>query len=336
MFILFIAFTVERWEVEMEIDRSAETKEKVDFRSVGQQIYYVDSIPKGHSVKVIIFVIILIILLILAAFMGAMGFTAYRLADSGSFDMPARISSLMFWDKDFGDYTKSGMLLENGIYEEAAAHFKSLGDYRNSEEFYKASLYGKSIKELGDGKLEDALDDFTELGNYQDSVECVQKIKEAMYAEAVKLFSEGSYNKAGLYFDKAGIEDSEKYRTVIDVIQGSKYIYALEDIVEFQPARDCLMMNETTFLGFMQGDWYSEDRELYISVGSDDVTYYISYNLPRYDYSGDYFTVENGGMYFFNNEDGSDKELNFIFQPEDWDTVNVTCADGMTYTLFRE
>ena len=320
----------------MNREDSMETKDRADFRNVGQRIYYVDSMPKGRNVKVIIFVVILIVLLILAAFVGAMGFTAYRMADSGSFDMPARISSLMFWDKNFSDYTKSGVLLQNGMYEESAAQFKRLGDYRNSEEFYKASLYGKSVKEVSDGSLEDALDDFTELGEYQDSAEYVQKIKEALYAEAVKLFSEGSYNKAGLYFDKAGIEDSEKYRTVIDVIQGSKYIYVLKDIVDFQPARDCLMMNESTFLGFMQGDWYSQDRELYMSVGSDDVSYYVSYNLPRYDYSGDYFTVENGGMYFFSNEDGSDKALNFVFQPEDWDTVNVTCADGVTYTLYRE
>lgn len=320
----------------MERENSAETKEKVDFRSVGQQIYYVDSIPRGRSAKVIILVVILIVLLIIAAFVGAMGFTVYRMADSGSFDMPARISSLMFWDKNFSDYTKSGVLLQNGMYEEAAAQFKRLGDYRNSEEFYKASLYGKSIKELNEGSLEDALDDFTELGDYQDSAEYIQKIKEAMYAEAVKLFSEGSYNKAGLYFDKAGIEDSEKYRTVIDVLQGSKYIYVLKDIVDFQPAKDCLMMNDSNFLGFMQGDWYSEDRELYMSVGYDDVNYYVSYNLPRYYDSGDYFTVENGGMYFFSLEDGSDKVLNFAFQTEDWDTVNVTCADGMTYTLYRE
>ena len=72
------------------------------------------------------------------------------------------------------------------------------------------------------------------------------------------------------------------------------------------------------------------------AFGYDDVNYYVSYNLPRYYDSGDYFTVENGGMYFFSLEDGSDKVLNFVFQPEDWDTVNVTCADGVTYTLYRE
>lgn len=318
-------------------ERRMEVKNGADFRNAVPQIYYVESLPKKSSSKKIIFVIILLVILIITFIMGAGVFTTYRMADSGKFEIPYRIGKFFFWDGDFKDYTASGMFLENEMYDNAAAHFKRLGNYRNSEAFYKESLYRTSQDKYSRGLPEEALEGFQELGDYKDSAEFEQNTRSLLYIEAVKLFEEGSYNKSSLLFDKANIEESDKYQTVIDVIQGDKYIYSLKEIVDFQPAKDCLVMNDTNFIGFMEGEWYTQDKDVFLSVESDEEDYYaLSFNLPHYYDSGDHYSIKDGGVYFSYDENGTGEELTFVFHVEDWDTVNVDCVDGETYTLYRE
>ena len=318
-------------------ERRAEAEKGADFRNVGPQIYYVDSLPKKSSGKRIIFVIILIVILIITGIIGAGGFMVYRMADSGAFEIPYRIGTVFFWDNNFQDYTTSGMLLTNGMYDDAAARFKILGNYRNSETFYKESLYMKSLERYSRGLLEEALEGFRELGDYKDSAEYEQNTNALLYIEAVKLFEEGSYNESSQLFEKADIEDSEKYQTVIDIIQGDKYIYLLKDIMDFQPAKDCLVMNDDNFIGFMEGEWYTQDKDMFLSMELDEDGYYaLSFDLPHYYDSGDYYTIKNGALYFSYDENVTDGDLTFVFHVEDWDTVNVDCVDGETYTLYRE
>ncbi len=317
--------------------RRAEAKKRADFRNVGPQIYYVDSLPEKSSGKRVIIVIILIAILIFTGLIGAGGFMVYKMADSGEFEIPYRIGTAYFWDNNFQEYTTSGMLLNNGMYDDAAVRFKKLGNYRNSETFYKESIYRKSQERYSRGLLEDALEGFSELGDYKDSANFEQNTRELLYIEAVKLFEEGSYNESSQLFEKANIEDSEKYQTVIDIIQGNKYIYLLKDIVDFQPAKDCLVMNDANFIGFMKGEWYTQDKDMFLSMELDEDEYgALSFDLPHYYDSGEYYTIENGALYFSYDENATDGDLTFVFHVVDWNTVDIDCVDGETYTLYRE
>ena len=279
-------------------------------------------------VKLIVSVVLILVVVVVGLTMHI-----YNLADSGDFYAASNFSALFFWDDDFDDYVQSGIKYSNKQYESAYKGFKKLGNYRESVDYYKSSLYLASIKSLEDKDYADAYEGFFELKNYKDSEELLQKVKDNAYDAAKNDFSRGAYNSAKKLFEISGENDSKDYITVIEVRQGDRVLYSLKDMLNFAPAKETLLLNQELAANFLNGSWHSSNRSLYFAMNNEGGT---TYNVPWYEY-GDYYYIEKGVYYVYKNSDMSDRKIMYEFTVVDWNTIKVKAyQNGNTYTLYRD
>ncbi len=293
-----------------------------------------DNVGSKKSKKRLLFILIPImaILLIGGAIFGISSH-AYKLADLGEFETAAKYSSLLFWDSSFDTYVQNGIKMVNKEYSSAATGFKKLGDYRESESFYKESLYIDSINNLDNNKFYDAYDGFKELGDYKSSKSYLSKVKDEAYGNAKKSFSSGSYTIARGLFELSAERDYDKYIKVIDVRSGKQSVDTLKSILDFAPAKETLLLDQTRAEAFLKGKWTSSDGSLYFTMEKGGST---SYNVPWFAY-GDYYFIENGVFYVYKGNDTSTKRALYNITVKDWNTIAINSnQDGNTYTLYRD
>lgn len=261
---------------------------------------------KGKRLNKKLLIIPIVLLLLVGGFAGVC-IHAYNLADDGDFVKASKYKSIIFWDEDFGMYVNGGEAYDNEELIAAYKSFSKIPDYRNSNTY-------------------------------------LSKIKSQAYDMALKMFNEGEVYNSRAYFELSGEGDSDKYLKTIDVLLGSSNVNTLKDIITFEPAKKILLLNNTNGSDFLAGEWYSSDGDWYLKLTTKPTAQSlftarnstITYNLPKDDY-GEYFTIENSAIYFFNNNGASDKRMAFKINLIDWNTININCAyDNSTYTLYRD
>ena len=107
----------------------------------------------------------------------------------------------------------------NGYYSDAVYEFKALGDYKDSYEMWRKSLYADAMYYYNNGRYESAADRFEDLGYYKDSYEMWQK---SAYGSAMSDFDNESYESAVEKFK--ALED---YEDSYDMWQMSMYGYVV-------------------------------------------------------------------------------------------------------------
>ena len=291
---------------------------------------YVDNKKLKKKSKRIV-IIPLVLLIIVGSFFGVTIY-AYNLADSGEFEEASKFESLFFWDWNYKDYVKSGIKLNSGEYGTAIRNFKSLGSYRNSQEFYKESIYRQSIEYYEEKEYFDAYDGFVSLNDYKSAYSYVKRVKDGAYVEAKNDFDSKLYFSARELFELSGRNDSDKYIKVINVLLSNSSIDPLKNMMDFVPARECLVSDHSTAVKFLQGSWYSWDSYWYFTMDSSGQT---SFNIPHTVY-GDHYYIDNGIYYLHKGEDRSTRRNTFVISVNDWNTIKIKSnKDGNTYLLYR-
>ena len=98
-------------------------------------------------------------------------------------------------------YKAAESLLEAGQYEEAAAAFEALGDYKDAPDQALEALYLRAEALEAQGDHEGAIAAFEALGNYKDSGTRAQEIR---YTSAERLLEAGQYEEAAAAFEALG------------------------------------------------------------------------------------------------------------------------------------
>ena len=98
-------------------------------------------------------------------------------------------------------YKAAEALLAEGHYEEAAAAFEALGNFKDSPDRVLEAHYATADALLAAERYEEAAAAFDELGNYKDSPD---RVLEAHYAAADALLTEGNAARAAMVFSKLG------------------------------------------------------------------------------------------------------------------------------------
>ena len=126
-------------------------------------------------------------------------------------------------------YRSAEALLAAGKYEEAAAAYQALGDYKDSPNKALEASYRAAEKLLKDGRYEEAAAAYQALGDYKDST---YKALEASYRAAEKLLEDGRYEEAAVAFEaldnfKGSVEKAKEasYRAAESLAEGGN-LYA--------------------------------------------------------------------------------------------------------------
>ena len=98
-------------------------------------------------------------------------------------------------------YKAAEALLAEGHYEEAAAAFEALGNFKDSPDRVLEAHYATADALLAAERYEEAAAAFDELGNYKDSPD---RVLEAHYSAADALLTEGNAARAAMVFSKLG------------------------------------------------------------------------------------------------------------------------------------
>ena len=133
-------------------------------------------------------------------------------------------------DKYKKDYESAVELFESGDYKTAAEMFDGLGDYQDSEENKKQSLYLYAGECLEKQDFDEAIKIYDSINNYYDSSEKKQEAgNEKFYVSAVGLYNSEKYQESKDIFESIkNYKDSDNY------IAGIIYIQAL-DIINNDP-----------------------------------------------------------------------------------------------------
>ena len=116
-------------------------------------------------------------------------------------------------------YNKAMELQAAGEYEEAAAAFEALGEYKDSQTQISETWYIRAMELQAAGEYEEAAKAFTELGDYKDSAVLAQ---ETRYARTMELQAAGKYEEAAAAFEALG-----EYKDSQTQISETWYIRAL-------------------------------------------------------------------------------------------------------------
>ena len=283
-------------------------------------------------------IIVILLIITLAATYAGLSVFAYKVADAGGFESADKLSGLIFWDKTFSKYTEYGRQLDLGRYESAATGFKNIRDYRESDFYYKESVYMSGVEAYDNGKLEQAMDKFQEIPDFRDVPEIIELIKKDAFALGEQAFADQSFTRAREYFKLSDDAAAEPYLKIIAALKGEAEADTLKDMMDFEPTKDLLLFNDAIALSFLKGDWYTEDWQVYFKAAlDDDGNYDIEYNMARPDYGANaYFYIENGELKLTPDGGKEGAITAFIMNVGDWDTVYFTSmATNYTYTLHR-
>ena len=120
------------------------------------------------------------------------------------------------------NYNKAQALLAEGKYEEAAATFDKIGDYKDSADMIEECQYRAAVELLDSGKYEQAISAFINLGNYKNSSDMVF---ESYYRKAIDLMNVEDYGEAIPILEKIS-----KYKDSKDIVLEYKYNKAVSDM----------------------------------------------------------------------------------------------------------
>ena len=98
-------------------------------------------------------------------------------------------------------YEEAAALLESGSYDEAAAAFEALGDYKDAADMVTECAYQKAAATLVSGAYDEAAAAFEALGDYKDAADMVT---ECAYQEAADLGAAGRPALSALAFIALG------------------------------------------------------------------------------------------------------------------------------------
>lgn len=118
------------------------------------------------------------------------------------------------------EYNKAVALYESGSYIEAVEAFKSLGDYKDSEEMLLAAKYGSAKSYFDEKEYYLAISELKELGSYKDSEEM---LNESIYLRAKELSHLRKWEEATKL-----LEEIKDYNDSNDLIQYNIYKFAEE------------------------------------------------------------------------------------------------------------
>lgn len=147
-------------------------------------------------------------------------------------------------DYQESEYQRANQLYDEGKYEEASQIFLRLGDYKDSEQKYEATLkqlqnaelYSIAQQQMEAGNYWGAAETFNALGDYLDSSEryetAISKAEEqdtaqemqARYNEGLQKMESGAYSEAAEIFMSLGdyLDSNEQYNRAITLAQDSE------------------------------------------------------------------------------------------------------------------
>ena len=122
------------------------------------------------------------------------------------------------------DYTEAIGVYEDKKYKEAADRFAELGEYRDSGELKKASLYYYAGECLDRGDFDGAIAAYGSLGGYLNSPELKAAAEnEKNYAEALEMYEKNWYDAAKeAFLLLGGYRDSADYAVWISYLQANE------------------------------------------------------------------------------------------------------------------
>lgn len=168
-------------------------------------------------------------------------------------------------NKDYSDYIKAGVLLQEGNVEEAAGIYHSLDGYRDSESLASEARYLYADSLVTDHKYEEAIQIYNELGEYKDSA---AKITDVKFKKALYLTEQAQYEEAQqLLYDLKklpydGVEEAwnelqwQWGLALIDECKLDEGYKRLCDVVQSDP-------NYDTKLTQLYSEWYEIATDYY-------------------------------------------------------------------------
>jgi tetratricopeptide (TPR) repeat protein len=197
---------------------------------------------------------------------------AVALVDSGEYqkaDENLRHVFIFYKDThELGRYIQAEVHFSNGRYEDAAAIFDSLGEYRDARDMALEATYQQGQSLINNGLYEEARHIFIRLDAYKDAADMALK---AEYLAAVALAEAGEYDAAAEAFSglaEAGYADSEaklqevQYRRAQAFIDSGQLTEALAALLSISEYKDSAALMEQ-----VKADIY-EDCLIKISEGN--------------------------------------------------------------------
>lgn len=180
---------------------------------------------------------------------------------------------LFFCLHDYFSYKEALNNYNQGNYVLAAEQFKVIGEYKDSSEQYKKSIYALAKELYEEGDISGALEKFESIPNYSDSADI---LKEIYYIQAHEFYDLEDYENAIPLFEKAsGYKDADElladsqYQISTDV----QFLKALK--IGLQNRWD-LTNNETTVevMGIQVNTSTVEDYQKYVQKELDQILIY--------------------------------------------------------------
>lgn len=109
-------------------------------------------------------------------------------------------------DPDAQAYEDALALYNQGAYADAAPLFEALGDYKDSYDYYQASIYHNALQLYADKKYNEAITALNSIPEYPDSTEQIQTILSDLGAQAENLAHTGDYAGAAARLEVLDIE----------------------------------------------------------------------------------------------------------------------------------
>ncbi len=208
-------------------------------------------------------------------------------------------------------YENGVELFKSGKYDDAAAVFADLKDYKDSKEKFNESIYTKATELEEAGNFEEAIAEYKDLDDYQD---CGIRIQACTYSLAKIEMDNGNYDKATEYFksiseygDSSTMISECIYRKAVAHIENKEVAQAIEllnTIPEYSDASE--KINEAKYVYV---------TENFVAENETTVTYLNELALAKYRNSAELRTqllgsanVTSGKIKAFVNYSTSDLE----------------------------
>lgn len=136
------------------------------------------------------------------------------------------------------NYKKATDFINNNQLDEAMEAFYLLGDYKDSNGTLKGMWYDKAIKLSAEGNYKEAIKYFSLADDYGDSKALLSQNQELAYQEACKMLSENNLTEAAMLFGSAGnYNDAQKQSMVLwdGIAKRRKVTISNEYIININP-----------------------------------------------------------------------------------------------------
>ena len=150
-------------------------------------------------------------------------------------------------------YNNAVALFESGKYDDAAAVFAQIDDYKDSKEKQNECIYNKAAKLEEEKKFGEAITVYKSLGIYKD---CGIRIQSCTYSQAKQEMDNGNYDKAVELFktivdygDSSSMINECTYRVALKHIENKEVTEAIEllnSIIDYSDAQE--KINEAKYV----------------------------------------------------------------------------------------